>query len=299
MVGGQWLLLLSSVVSASGQFIDVARGDKQGDQSALLTFRASTSSSEQEHATFASWAEDSDVCDATGWNSRSAGWQQVMCSCSRSSECRVVYVNLYDVGAGGNLDELAPLTELRVLSLKPSSTITGSLDSLSGMTHLRHLDLHGTAVHGPLSALFGLVQLGESWIAPDGLPYDQGALFLADTHVYGAAGPLRRALPALSEWGPASDSFDYTPCSRIGHPGLNTCSGLGLSMVTDASEYAGVDECACCVGSSKHRDSATGACASAAPDDTLKPESEPELEPAVDSSPAVVSDLAQIGRAHV
>ena len=258
------LLLLLSASSVTGQPIDGALA--LGDKSALLAFRASATASEQAHPTFVSW-DGTDVCDAAGWNSRSAGWQRVMCD-GGCSECRVVYVNLYDVGTGSSLDHLAPLTELRVLSLKPSHTITGSLSSLAGMTQLRHLD--AAAVHGPVSSLFGLTYLGESWVAPDGLPYDQ-AFFLADTNVYGAAGPLRNALPALGEWGPR-DSFDYTPCSRIGYPGLNTCSGLGLAMVSDASEVVGVDECACCAGSARRRDSASGACVRAAPAATLEPE---------------------------
>ena len=137
-----------------------------------------------------------------------------------------------------------------------------------------------------------MTQLGEPWTAPDGLPYDHGVLFLADTKVYGSAGPLRSALPALDGWGPARDVFDYTPCSRIGYPGLNTCSGLGLPMVTDAPEVVGVDECACCTGSTRRRDSVTGACVRAVPTATLEPESKPAPEPTADSSPAVVSDRA-------
>lgn len=256
---------------------------------ALLAFRATTSASEREHPTFLSWAEATEVCDAATWNSRRMGWEEVMCD-GGCSQCHVVFLNLHDVGAGGDMNELVPLTELRVLTLNPSSTVTGSLSTLVGMTQLRRLDLHNTGVHGALSSLFGLTHLGESWIAPDGLRYNEGVLYLAGTKAYGAAHPLRTALPALHEWSPERDPYDYTACS--GYPGQDTCSGSGLPMVADAFEHVGIDECACCDRTTKKRDNATGACVGL----ESEVQSQPTSQPVVDSSNAVSNlEIGMVG----
>ena len=52
-------------------------------------------------------------------------------------------------------------------------------------------------------------------------------------------------------------SSDFSACSEYS----SSCERSGLSPVANGSSVAGVDECACCVGSLLERDAVSGSCA--------------------------------------
>ena len=169
--------------------------------------------------------------------------------------------------------------------------VRGNLADLGGLTQLRMLWLllgedpgscgHGdpckinTAVHGPLESLAGLLHLGEecttvpvTWelggsrcffMARETITGDS-ALALQGTNAYGSASSLR-AIPGVgSDWGRGrgpTGGQSFVPCSTF-----DKCDELG-SLVADAENVAGSDECACCAASTLQHDEDTGLCVGA------------------------------------
>ena len=229
------------------------------DQQALLDFKAGGDAASR--SALQSWGVESEPCGAGGWNTLgsesggSGGWVGVMCD---GAGGRVTVVGL-DSGSGsgivGDVGALAPLGELRVLSLSGNRGVVGDVGRLGSLAELRLLWLSRTSVHGEVGALAGLGHLGERWRAPDGDTYS-GGLRLAESSVWGPVSSLRLVGGLGSGWS------DFSACS--GYYGASSCERSGLSLVAEASSVAGVDECACCVGSVLERDAVSGGCVGAA-----------------------------------
>ena len=123
-------------------------------------------------------------CDAGSWATADVGWAHV--ACDRAGG-RVVLVTLGSPrragGLGGDITALAPLTQLRSLSLSANKDVYGDIIFLTdNMPELRFLGLDGTSVHGDITVLpTATIYLGESWTLPDGNTVQRGGLLLKQT----------------------------------------------------------------------------------------------------------------------
>eukprot|EP01046_Picozoa_sp_COSAG06_P044757 COSAG06_NODE_6083_length_3119_cov_5.621854_2_plen_335_part_00 len=230
------------------------------DQQALLDFKAGGDAASR--SALQSWGVESEPCGAGGWNTLgsesggSGGWVGVMCD---GAGGRVTVVGL-DSGSGsgivGDVGALAPLGELRVLSLSGNRGVVGDVGRLGSLAELRLLWLSRTSVHGEVGALAGLGHLGERWRGPDGntYPYSDSGLTLAGSSVWGPVSSVRLVGGLGSGWG--SVWSEFSACSGYS----SSCELSGLPPVANGSSVAGVDECACCVGSALERDVVSGGC---------------------------------------
>ena len=180
-------------------------------------------------------------------------WTGVKCKAGR-----VVQLVLAGVpNVVGSIDALSPgLSELQVLDLAYCSSVRGNIRALLGLPELRFINLKRTQVTGDVGQLATLRQM----------PLE---LNLVQTPVHGPVASLL-AIPTLGEnW----DS--YTPCSLQMHQpsawtrahtrrilcGNTVCEATngiyyGIQVVNDicsvvvpnASIFAGLDPCACCLG---------------------------------------------------
>ncbi len=157
----------------------------------------------------------------------------------------------------GSIEVLSPgLSQLQVLDLAYCSRVSGNIRALLGLPELRLIDLKRTLVWGDVAQLATLGQMSLE-------------LNLEQTPVYGSVAPLR-AIPALGE------SWDsYTPCSLQLHQpsawtrahtedilcgnavcedandidyGIAAVKDMCSVVVPNASDVAGLDPCACCLG---------------------------------------------------
>ena len=196
-----------------------------------------------------SWTADTEPC-GDSWDDEASGWIGVTCDARGG---RVVLVHLLGTGVGG---ELLPffgrLGALLYLGLSSNPALRGDVADLAGVTELRRLWLdHCPLVTGEVLALAALIHLGER----------DGTLALAGTGMHGPVAALRE-LPGLGAvWGPEDSSNlfadeTFSPCSAFEH----RCTTARLLLVTDAASVAGIDECACCLSSTKVRQLGTDAC---------------------------------------
>eukprot|EP01046_Picozoa_sp_COSAG06_P066160 COSAG06_NODE_16566_length_993_cov_2.368009_1_plen_245_part_00 len=242
----------------SAQQQQQATGSAAADKEALLDFKAGGDDASQ--STLRSWGAESEPCGAAGWNTMgsesrgSGGWYGVMCD-GVGGRVTVVDLGGYQLRIAGDVGALAPLGELRVLILSGNRGVVGDVGRLGSLAELRSLWLSGTSVHGEVGALAGLGHLGERWTAPDGRTWS-GGLTLAWSSVWGPVSSVRLVGGLGSGWS------DFSACS--GYYGASSCERSGLSLVAEASSVAGVDECACCVGSVLERDAVSGGCVGAA-----------------------------------
>eukprot|EP01046_Picozoa_sp_COSAG06_P048984 COSAG06_NODE_7435_length_2505_cov_8.077722_3_plen_187_part_01 len=150
----------------SGASCEVHEGSV--DQQALLSFKAGGDAASQHK--LQSWGAESEPCGAAGWNTRgswsagSGGWYGLVCD---GVGGRVTVVSLSNSGIAGDVGALAPLGELRGLSLGNNRGVVGDVGRLGSLAELRTLRLDYTSVHGEVGALAGLGHLGERWRAPD------------------------------------------------------------------------------------------------------------------------------------
>jgi hypothetical protein len=261
-----------------------AQSSAASDKAALLAIRAVANN--KAHPIMSTWNEATGPCDAAGstdnWMN---AWKGVQCNRQFG---RVVGFspgslepgNSGDSGVVLQLDLLAPLTELRYLSLEGQSKATGDLAALVQLQLLEQLSLQRTSVFGQVSSLANLPQLRS--------------LQIGNTYASGPVGALRTLAHLPGNWGGIAcynngkgnccccsdhngaktdqcftgpegpfDTLDhfpeFTPCTNYGF-----CGDAGLALVPNASQIAGVDECACCVGSTLRRDTANGRCSSCA-----------------------------------
>jgi hypothetical protein len=271
------------------------QGSQQGDVRALVRFKAGCISP----AGLETWMEGRPLCARPGWDSPQSGWFGVMCS-QAGANGRATHLELEAVGDGGRLEDLAPLTELQVLALMPSSAVTGDIAALADMRNLRSLDLHGTNAYGLLDSLAGLVHLGESWTRPSGATVESH-LYLAGTNVNGQTSLLLAALPSLASrippWG--SSRLDYTACGSLSYDVYSACTGLGLAFVANADEIIGSDECGCCLKTAvdnapfpRVRDTLSGECVP--PDEvTVLPVETPAVTPAAEPEDTPATPVAE------
>lgn len=198
-----------------------------GDRAALLAFKARGDTNND----LVSWSAATEPC-RDGWNSRSGGWQHVMCCasylgyiCTGPNVARITYVSLNNMpGLRGTLPDLTSMSALVHLTVSQCSGVSGEANLL-GMRQLTELNLYGT--HGAYINIITLRTLSELSL-----------LWLSGTKAYGDAIIIRDNIPALSDWG--SGHQDFTACAVYG----NCPAGTLLSQ--PASTSVGTDECACC-----------------------------------------------------
>jgi hypothetical protein len=261
-----WPLLLLQLAGAQQQ-------QQPGtDTEALLAFKQNGNAANR---WLDSWTTAGSGPCGEDYNHDSSGWWRVQCDRSGG---RVISLHAYDIGLAGSVALLAPLTELRSISLWSNRALTGDVSSLRWLVQLRDLRLDDTAVFGELSTLASLPRLGETWETSGGRTGGVGALHLANSAVYGDVRELR-ALPGLrASWGPGGDgdSWDtFSSCARYRCSSCDrSCSGscqstlqsigetrcVQLEGLWDAADIAGRDECACCAATPLIRDLDTGAC---------------------------------------
>ncbi len=236
------------------------------DKAALLAFKSSEATNEQ-CADLRSWQAGTEPCMGESSSSYTKGWTGVMCT--HEGDGRLSIIDLQFGGVGGDIKYLGQLTELRVINLSENPGVRGDIGRLMALSELVFLGLYGTSVHGAPESLRALHHLGTEWMAPagtktcmpSGAGFSQceqdpirGHLFLAKTHV---AGPVEQLLDidGLGDaWTRHSDSF--TPCSAFS----SACHASGLSLVANAADIAGRDECACCAGTRMVRNEESGMC---------------------------------------
>ena len=182
-----------------------------------------------------------------------AGWKGVMCCASYDSHgfrC-----------TGGNARRVT------FLDLSVSPTVSGDIGPLGRLAELQTLDLQNIAVAGDVAALANLGQLQSLYLSHTAVWGDVATLAtlgqlqylgLHDTAVWGRADALR-AIPGLG-----ADWRWFTACAA-GGTSYDTADDFGQcpagrSPVADGASYLGADECACCSGSLKMRNTTTGAC---------------------------------------
>jgi hypothetical protein len=230
-------------------------GSAAADKAALLDFKAGGDAASR--IRLRSWGAESEPCGAAGWNAVGSasggggGWWGVMCD---GVGGRVTVVDLYG-GSGsvvGDVGALAPLGELRWLSLRTNRGVVGDVGRLGSLAELRTLWLDYTSVHGEVGALAGLGHLGERWTAPDGDTWS--GVSLAGSSVWGSVSSVRLVGGLGSGWS------SFSACSGYS----SSCERSGLPPVANGSSVAGADECACCVGSVLERDAVSGGCVGAA-----------------------------------
>ena len=121
-------------------------GSPARDKAALLAFKADGNTG---NTVLSGWTDESEPCAADSWNSRAAGWVGVMCD-TAAPKGRVTVVYLPNAGLTGNVESLAALSSIRLMSLKGNADIYGDVATLDRMGELRQLRLGGTAVAGDL-----------------------------------------------------------------------------------------------------------------------------------------------------
>jgi hypothetical protein len=164
-------------------------------------------------------------------------------------------LNLARTFVTGDIATLAVLLNLTSLHLHETSVV-GQPESLSGLSNLHELQLGMTNVAGPVAALRALPGLGSGW--------GRDAVF-GDAVYRGSC-----CCQAISTDGglthtPHDDCppeftrllyFDMTPCAAY----AAGCAEVGLALKHNATEIAGQDQCACCVGSEIVRSASSGIC---------------------------------------
>ena len=132
-------------------------GSPTTDKAALMAFKADGNSA---NAAMSGWTDDSEPCAEGSWDSRIYGWKGVMCDMV-APEGRVTVVYLPESGLVGDIVHLAPLKELRLMSVSGNPAVTGDLSSLGSLTELRHLRLGETGITGQLGR--GLIWIRNPW----------------------------------------------------------------------------------------------------------------------------------------
>lgn len=286
-LGLAWLLLYGGGVDAQQ-----VGGTSGSDKLALLALK-----SEWQGGTGASllstWSTLAEPCDSSSWADHWSGWLGV--ACDRDGG-RVAFISLSDAGVGGPVRAFAQLSALRALDLANNVRVTGNVDSLAALSELRELDLSGTSVHGSVESLAGLIHLGEAYSVPatgdlaagGSTATRPGGLRLGGTNVYGSVLPLRNSTALGEDWGTAQNAVaPFDACAAFNQ----TCSAgaaervtvvlqlillstlnadfgaTGATLVPNASDFTGQDECACCESSqgsggrlSYERDDRSGIC---------------------------------------
>jgi len=166
-----------------------------------------------------SWTADTEPC-GDGYDDLNSGWVGVLCDARGG---RVVRVNLWDTGVGG---ELLPffgrLGALLALYLA-DNPLRGDVADLAGATELRDLQLQRCPlVVGEAASLAALVHLGEEYTTPvicsgwSTRSFCRGGLYLAGSGIHGPVAALR-ALPGLgSRWGSFSKCSNFDGCGAAG-----------------------------------------------------------------------------------
>ena len=259
-VGLALIATLKGIQPAAAQHLEERSSTGAEDAAALREVRAGQSS-----RVMGSW--EAEPC-GEGWDDHGRGWGGVRCT---GLQGRVGAIRMADTGLRGELLPLfARLGALQALALGSNWALSGDVADLAAATTLRSLDLSGCPlVRGELETLAPLGRLGLGCSLCDG---GVGVLWLAGSGVFGPVAALR-ALPGLGdEWGLTHFS-DFTPCSAFGgHQASATnatwgtgspgCEAARLGAVDNATDLAGVDECACCGGSARVRDARSHACES-------------------------------------
>eukprot|EP00250_Pteridium_aquilinum_P030146 c40733_g1_i1 orf=1-774(-) len=124
--------------------LNAARADINGDQQALLAFKANLTNARG----LTSWNESTDICTS---------WKGIECSIQTSTSAqRVIKLRLPGRSLYGPIppDTLGNLDALQVLSLR-GNTLSGSFpEDLANCTDLRELYLQNNSFSGPLPSNF-------------------------------------------------------------------------------------------------------------------------------------------------
>jgi len=194
----------------------------------------------------------------------------------------------------GNIASLATLTELRGLCFDDDTPgVFGNVDSLAPLTHLGErwsitsTSSTSTAPAANSNTYKGARRRTYQWC---GGHKDLGSGHISlPAYVYGAMpGHPDSKLALKKDFIGQSSSMQYSGCDRWNYapesPHTNpdapegvgpanvphmkagsnvkiaTCKERGLKLIENAKGMAGFDECTCCAGSSRQRDTTTGQC---------------------------------------
>ena len=241
--------------------------NNETDKAALLAFKG--------NATYLSWSEDADPCAPACWNKLNLCFFKVLCDAEYG---RVVVIALkrysyrdnYFLHGGRlahNIAALAPLTELRRLNVeKLGKGVYGDIAWLSGLTELRLIELVDSRVHGNVSKLSSLPNLGRDDYGDGrgGLTVPSSVFGPMPDHPETLLNPYNATLgfPYRRHNEGREGGLEYTSCSSMTF--LSTCAERGLATASHASFLSGADECTCCVGSTQYVVEATQRCSNSA-----------------------------------
>jgi hypothetical protein len=255
-------------VSVSGADIEALMDIKAGGIAYNRYIGFSTLNSQL--TTMRTWTRGTHPCDSDSYNDTTAGWLGVSCDVLHG---RVIALQLsimfgstpdsevnqedpnrreLETAFGGDLELLAPLTALESLELSGQIYVTGNIAILATLHEIKRLNFDEVPVAGDIAVLSGLTHLQM--------------LILTESNVFGDPSALS-GLPQLFELDVQDTMIAgrvdnlaawprFTPCSEY----ASSCLRAGLAVQPGADHIAGMDQCACCVGSPIVRSNSTGLC---------------------------------------